>query len=213
MKFSQQAAANVVPFLARVLLFLAFVPAGWHHAMQFTDFTGSHAGRLRDLGIVSATAPFDSEHDVVHVAWQQDAPPLPPEAVEALGMQTRSLHELTLVFDDLRLPRPEIWAWTVTVFELVGGSLLLVGMFSRAWAAGLSVWSLALLYLSTPSIPDTFFALWTPTDPNALLPRALALSLLAIFVIALGVMLTGPGKFSLDGLIFRRDAGNDHDDE
>lgn len=209
MKFSQQAAANVVPFLARVLLFLAFVPAGWHHAMQFTDFSGTHAGRLRDLGIVSAAAPSD----ITHVAWQQDAPPLPPEALEALGVQTRSLHELTLVFDGLRLPRPEVWAWTVTVFELVGGSLLLVGLFSRVWAAGLSLWSLALLYLSTPSISDTFFALWTPTDPNALLPRALALSLLAIFVIALGVMLTGPGKFSLDGLIFRRDAGNDHDDE
>ena len=98
------------------------------------------------------------------------------------------------------------------MFELVGGSLLLVGLFTRVWAAGLSLWSLALLYLSTSSVSDTFFALWTPTDPNALLPRALALSLLAILVVALGLMLMGPGKFSLDGLIFRRDAGNDHDD-
>ena len=85
MKFSQQAAANVVPFLARVLLFLAFVPAGWHHAMQFTDFSGTHAGRLRDLGIVSAAAPSD----ITHVAWQQDAPPLSPEALEALARVVR----------------------------------------------------------------------------------------------------------------------------
>ena len=53
-KFSQQAAANVVPLLARILIFLAFVPTGWHHAMQQTVFTGDQAARLREIGIVAA---------------------------------------------------------------------------------------------------------------------------------------------------------------
>ena len=165
-KFSQQAAANVVPLLARILIFLAFVPTGWHHAMQQTVFTGDAAARLREIGVVSAESGLGA---TAYVAFHQDAPPLTAPTADAGGVQTRALHQLTLYFDSLRLPKPTIWAWAVTVFELIGGSLVLIGLFTRLWTGGLVFWSLAL-FLTTPTIASTFGAIWSPTDPAATLP-------------------------------------------
>jgi uncharacterized membrane protein YphA (DoxX/SURF4 family) len=207
-KFSQQAAANIVPLLARILIFLAFVPTGWHHAMQQTVFTGDAAARLREIGIVSADA---NAGPGTYVAFHQDAPPLTSPAIDMAGVQTRALHQLTLFFDGLRLPKPEIWAWTATVFELIGGSLVLIGLFTRLWTGGLVVWSLAL-FLSTPTVAAAFGAIWSPTDPTATLPRAMALSQLTLLVLALGLTLTGAGKLSLDGFIFRGRGGGDEEE-
>ena len=206
-KFSQQAAANIVPLLARILIFLAFVPTGWHHAMQQTVFTGDAAARLREIGIVSADA---NAGPGTYVALQ-DAPPLTSPAIDMAGVQTRALHQLTLFFDGLRLPKPEIWAWTVTVFELIGGSLVLIGLFTRLWTGGLVLWSLAL-FVSTPTVATAFGAIWSPTDPTATLPRAMALSQLTLLVLALGLTLTGAGKLSLDGFIFRGRGGGDEEE-
>ena len=127
------------------------------------------------------------------------------------GVQTRALHQLTLFFDGLRLPKPEIWAWTATVFELIGGSLVLIGLFTRLWTGGLVLWSLAL-FLSTPTVAAAFGAIWSPTDPTATLPRAMALSQLTLLVLALGLTLTGAGKLSLDGFIFRSRGGGDEEE-
>ncbi|MFN5497675.1 MAG: DoxX family protein [bacterium] len=208
-KFSQQAAANVVPLLARILIFLAFVPTGWHHAMQQTVFTGDAAVRLREIGVVSADSGLGS---MAYVAYHQDAPPLTAPPADGGGVQTRALHQLTLYFDSLRLPKPTIWAWAVTVFELIGGSLVLIGLFTRLWTGGLVLWSLAL-FLSTPTIAGAFGAIWSPTDPAATLPRAMAMSQLALIILALGLTLTGAGKLSLDGFIFRGRGGGDGDEE
>jgi uncharacterized membrane protein YphA (DoxX/SURF4 family) len=207
-KFSQQAAANIVPLLARILIFLAFVPTGWHHAMQQTVFTGDAAARLREIGIVSADA---NAGPGTYVAFHQDAPPLASPAIDMAGVQTRALHQLTLFFDGLRLPKPEIWAWAVTVFELIGGSLVLIGLFTRLWTGGLVLWSLAL-FVSTPTVATAFGAIWSPTDPTATLPRAMALSQLTLLVLALGLTLTGAGKLSLDGFIFRGRGGGDEEE-
>lgn len=208
-KFSQQAAANVVPLLARILIFLAFVPTGWHHAMQQTVFTGDAAVRLREIGVVSADTGFGA---TTYVAFHQDAPPLTAVPAEVGGVQTRALHQLTLFFDSLRLPKPHVWAWAVTVFELIGGSLILIGLFTRLWTGGLVLWSLAL-FISTPTVAAAFGAIWSPTDPTATLPRAMALSQLSLLVLALGLTLTGAGKLSLDGFIFRGRGGGGGDDE
>lgn len=205
-KFSQQAAANVVPLLARILLFLAFVPAGWHHAMEMGAFSGDTAARLRELGIVGSA---DLDRSLSYASLHQDAPPIPAATTDAIGFQARALHELTLSFDRLRLPRPEIWAWTVTVFELIGGAFLLVGLFSRIWAGGLALWATALFFLWTPSIRDAWLAIWSPTDPAAVLPRTQTLGQLALVVLALGILLTGAGRYSLDGFIFRGKGGDD----
>jgi uncharacterized membrane protein YphA (DoxX/SURF4 family) len=119
-----------------------------------------------------------------------------------MDLNTRSLHELTLVFDTHGLPRPEIWAWTVTAFELFGGSLILLGLFTRLWAMGLTVWAIALLLLNTPSGAIAWDSIWQTTDPNLAAVRTLVLMQLSLIVLAASLLLTGAGKLSLDGVIF-----------
>ncbi|MFZ9915341.1 MAG: DoxX family protein [Phycisphaerales bacterium] len=189
-KFSQNAAANFVPLLARLLLFLAFVPIGWHHAMQHAVFTGESAIRLQELGVEPTLAANAAQ------AGLQDLGGGGP------ALQTRAMHALTLTFDGLRLPRPDIWAWSVTVIELVGGALVLIGLFSRVWTAGMVLWGLVLFGLTSwAAVRGTWF--FTTPEPD--LSRAL--SQLALIVLALGITLTGPGKLSLDGQIFRGAGG------
>ncbi|MCE2884390.1 MAG: DoxX family protein [Planctomycetaceae bacterium] len=227
-KFSQQAAANFVPLLARIILFLAFVPIGWHHAMDMGNFGGDAGARLRELGIVSASdtmpSPFPGRPapDGITLVRSpaptptpgpQDTPPIPIAAADAAGYQTRALHELTIAFDNLRLPKPHVWAWTVAVFELLGGAFLLIGLFSRIWAGGLLVWSIALVGLSAATLAQSWGSLWTPTDPNSAFLRATALSQYSLIVLSAGLLLTGPGKWSLDGFIFRRGGGDGGEEE
>lgn len=211
-KFSQQAAANFVPLLARIILFLAFVPVGWHHAMDMGAFSGDAAARLRELGVVAVAAPATANPVSVQQVSLSRLPSPQEDFAAAGATPARALHELTLTLDRLRLPKPHVWAWTITVFELVGGALLVVGLLSRLWAGGLALWTIALVALTTPSLRDSWSAIWATTDPAAVLPRALILSQLGIFALALGLTLTGPGRWSLDGLIFRGKGGDDAED-
>ena len=210
MKLLKQASSNLVPILARILLFLAFVPTGWHHAMEQTLFTGAEAARIRELGIASAPRGVGSN---AHLASLQDTPPIPASAAGAQGVQARSLHELTLFFDARGLPKPTVLAWTVTIFELIGGSLVLLGLFTRLWSSGLALWALGLFVVSTPSIGDAFASFWKPTDPAAAMPRTLALSQLGLLVLALWITAAGAGRYSLDGLIFKGRGGDDGSDD
>ena len=226
MKKTSQRATTFVQLLARIVLFLAFVPTGWHHAMHIGNFSGEAGARLRELGIVSmqgwtehgtgmqrtsADSPTEDGTGMprtdalvfVRVARQgAEAPSIPTDAANAMDFNTRSLHELTLVFDTHGLPRPEIWAWTVTAFELFGGSLILLGLFTRLWATGLTVWAIALLLLNTPSSAIAWDSIWQTTDPNLAAVRTLVLMQLSLIVLAASLLLTGAGKLSLDGVIF-----------
>ncbi len=199
MKLFHHFTSNAVPLLARILLCLAFVPSGWHHAMEWTEFQGAQAERLRTLGVTSALTATSGEL-VVHQEQSAAPPPATPSASEFTSvLQARSLHELTLQFDGKGVPEPTIAAWIVSVFELIGGGLLLVGLFSRIWAVGVAFWAIALFGLA--GLPGSAWGdLWTSTVPA----RASMLSLVAIATLALGIAFNGAGAFSLDAMIFRR---------
>ncbi|MSR42294.1 MAG: DoxX family protein [Phycisphaerales bacterium] len=169
MNASQKAAANIVPLLARVLLFLAFVPPGWHHLMDIAVFDPDSTARLVALG-----------------------------AIEPGTNTGRCLHELTLAFETYGMPRPELAAWGVGVFELVGGALLVVGLFSRLWAGGLLAWGIIRFWLTAaPALQGTWFFGTPEAELN------LAFAQLGLIVLAFGVVLTGPGALSMDHYLFR----------
>lgn len=225
MRVLDTARSNLIPLLARVLLFLAFVPIGWHHAMEQGLFTGPQAERLRELGVASAGADSPSIVRAARPLAQEsgiDSGPEPGAAIDGSiepplvadgwapgGVEARALHELTLTLDRLGLPGPHVGAWVLTVFELVGGALLLVGLFSRLWAGGLFVWLVAIFALvSWPSVRGTWF--FTTPEPAL----SVAISQLALAVLALLVVTAGAGRWSLDGQIFRRaESAGDEDDE
>ena len=201
MKKAHHFASNAVPLLARILLFLAFVPTGWHHAMDVTAFQGEQAERLRALGVTSAVTTGNSE--LVHFE-----PSAAGQVPDASVLQARSLHELTLDFDARHMPKPYIAAWVVSIFELVGGGLLLIGLFSRVWAGGIAFWAVALFGLSGLH-GVSWGDMWWTTVPA----RASMLSLVTVATLALGIAFSGAGAFSLDSLVFRGGGGGGGGDD
>lgn len=200
MKKAHHFASNAVPLLARILLCLAFIPAGWHHAMNWTQFQGAEAERLQQLGVTSAIVGPRGEALV-----RLDADGAPQQA-DGSALQARSLHELTLELDRKGMPKPYIAAWVVAVFELIGGGLLLVGLFSRIWAGGIAFWAIALFGLSSWQAIN-WGDLWATTVPA----RASMIGLVTIATLALWIAFSGAGAFSLDAMIFRRGGGGGGD--
>jgi putative oxidoreductase len=196
MKKAQVLAANIVPVLARLLLCLAFLPAGWHHVMDYTEFQGAEAERLRVLGVNATVTRASSETLVTYGSHG--------EPVESSGgvLPARSLHELTLSFDARGMPRPQIAAWIVGVIELVGGGLILVGLLSRVWGVGIALWSIALFGLSG-GVQLSWGDMWATSVPL----RASLFGLITIATLSLFIACTGPGAYSFDALIFKKGGG------
>jgi putative oxidoreductase len=93
---------------------------------------------------------------------------------------------------DLGLPAPELLGWIVTLTELIGGVLLVLGLLTRISAAVLTVVLLGATILVKPD-------LGVIAPLGSMLPGAeLDLALIAG---ALGVVLLGPGRPSIDHLV------------
>jgi putative oxidoreductase len=105
--------------------------------------------------------------------------------------KVHSLPKVTAFFTELGIPAPGFHAHLVSFVELIGGGLLLVGLCSRLAALPLMVSMLVAILTAqrdqVHGLPDLFGLVeWT------------------YFVLLLWVVLAGPGKLSLDHLIFGR---------
>jgi uncharacterized membrane protein YphA (DoxX/SURF4 family) len=95
--------------------------------------------------------------------------------------------------------------------ELVGGSLLLIGLFSRVWGVGLAIAMGMAFYLTTM---QTYFDIGPLRVGGGMGPLNGAIGFdnfklfntvfvqLGLFVLAFGVFLTGPGPLSFDRILF-----------
>lgn len=88
---------------------------------------------------------------------------------------------------ELGFPASELFAWLAATSEFVGGILLVVGLFSRP----------AALFVAGTMIVAAFVAHFD--DPFS--KKELALTYL---VSSLVILIAGPGKMSLDNLLFGR---------
>lgn len=89
----------------------------------------------------------------------------------------------------LGVPLPALMAYVVVFVELVGGLLLIVGLFSRLFALLLTINLVVAILLVKVNV-----GLIAP--PGAIAPGAeLDLALIAGFLV---ILLAGPGKLSLD---------------
>jgi putative oxidoreductase len=109
--------------------------------------------------------------------------------------KVHSLAKVTAFFADLGIPAPGLNAHVVSFVELVGGALLLVGLASRLAAVPLMVSMLVAILTAqreqVHGLPDLFGLVeWT------------------YFALLLWVALAGPGKLSLDHLLFGPKAKN-----
>jgi uncharacterized membrane protein YphA (DoxX/SURF4 family) len=222
MSISTSSACNVVPFLSRLVLAAAFVTAGWAKLGQ-TTFEGDAAATLQraSIGTPKRAAPVvfqdgeaaagDDEVDRERPA-EPDAPSEPPVTPGDLAVDTesapvaelvdaRKLHGITLMLIDRDIPAQYApWlAWAAVLTELVGGALLLVGLFSRIWGLGLAITMVVAFYLTSLDVmlDAIVFKLAIPDPFNQVYNQ------LGLFVLSFGIFLTGPGAFSLDRILFR----------
>jgi uncharacterized membrane protein YphA (DoxX/SURF4 family) len=230
MNISQAAAMNIVPVLARIVLAAAFIPAGWGKVFgKNVPFTGDDAQVLIELGISSSDPAAEA---IQKVSLQSDdavkqegaeqaggtpdraapdvAPPPPadpsnlvsPPATPATTVMARPLHHITIMLHNANWPwEPALMAWVAALTELLGGALIFIGLFSRIWGLGLATAMGFAFYLTSwPIIAGAgLFGMAIP-DFNQVFTQ------LGLFVLALGVAMTGPGALSLDRLMFRRSA-------
>jgi len=104
-------------------------------------------------------------------------------------------------------PWPNVLAWSVALTELIGGVLMLVGLFTRLGALGLASVMVGAMWLTQigPAMQsgDTvlgFLPNYPAFDPGAWMPLMWQFSLLAA---SLAVFLLGSGAIGIDRALFR----------
>ncbi len=107
------------------------------------------------------------------------------------------LEKTTGFFESLHIPMPRLNAMAAGSVECFGGVLLLLGLFARPVAVPL-IFTMIVAYVTADN--EALHAIFSDTDK--FVSAAPFLYLLA----ALIVLAFGPGKFSLDALLFKKTA-------
>jgi len=224
MSTSQAAAVHVVPFIARLVLCAAFVPAGYAKIFEHAEVSAEGRARLDAIGW-SWTPPESGASgaegadggpisDVRTAAYTSGAQSAPapatategsssaPETTAAGPTTVLGVERLALAIDAAHLPAPRVTAWLVAITELLGGFLILIGLFSRLCALGLTaVMCGAIALTSLDALKAHPMLIGMP--PELLQHFLLQAALLAL---ALGVLLAGPGCLSVDQALFGKPA-------
>lgn len=213
--FNNFCGTAIIPLLARIVLCAAFITAGWNKLMYVDEFTGEQAEMLIERGV-------DDVIRVMEPANVQDNAALDEAAANASAndvdhaeptvediengeriLIAKRLHHVTLIL--IAAGCEERWpvrlAWLLAITEFIGGALLLIGLFSRVWSLALAIAMLgALWWTSVPLMGELGGPFAIAEDVHAFHAMYAQLGLL---VLALTVLLAGPGPVSLDRMIFK----------
>lgn len=129
-----------------------------------------------------------------------------PETGEFL-VTAKRVHTVTVIVYKHDGPSPVVMGWLATLTELVGGALLLIGLFTRIWGIMLaSMMAVAFYLTSWPALADLgLFGIAADMAGGYANYNRMYVQL-ALFVLAFGVFLTGAGPLSLDRWLFRPSA-------
>ncbi|MCA9297371.1 MAG: DoxX family membrane protein, partial [Phycisphaerales bacterium] len=122
----------------------------------------------------------------------------------------RGLHKITLMCDSLGWKYADKLAWAAALTELIGGGLLLLGLFSRLCALGLASTMGVAFYMTSWGIltDGGGFRLFDAAISEHF---AMIYLQLAFFVMSFGIIFTGPGPLSLDRILFGRSSSSKED--
>ena len=229
MSFSNTAGTSIIPTLSRIVLCAAFLPAGYNKVFNTdAEFSGAQAERLIELGVIEVKpqeARLDQGRMIIPAVFQDESvgaaatvedPPaieeiaLPEadEEVDTTVYTARAVHKITANIP-INWPKPIALAWIAALTELVGGALILIGLFSRVWGLGLAIAMGVAFYLTTiPALGEV--SLWSMLPEENYLAFNTMFAQLGLFVLAFGVFLTGAGPLSLDRALFKK---SDEDEE
>jgi uncharacterized membrane protein YphA (DoxX/SURF4 family) len=171
--------------------------------------TAPGSGPAAQVGRGNGDPDHDDQPDaVVPVPPIQVIPtPAAPRPADDSAVRAKPIYQDAVRLTERGLGPPRMPAWLPIWFarvaafiELVGAGLLVVGLLSRVWALGLCAliavglyttsWSAALQFGLEPLRPEDFNALF---------------SHIGLLALALGLVLTGAGGLSLDGMFVRPD--------
>ena len=111
----------------------------------------------------------------------------------------RNLNHFVLRLDDCKVPQPLIVGWVCAIAEIVGGFILLVGLLTRWFSLLLLIGGVFHIWLITwPQVRNALPWDWQQDKMH------LFASALTAVLMSLSLLLTGPGRFSLDRLIFAK---------
>ena len=186
----------------RILICVAFLPSGIQD-LGMMEFTGEKAVQVKRLMNPVPDQPRSNAEAVQTVSLVQAANPDQP-SVNSSGedsVRARALFEKAILIETTGLGSPVLFAWLAVLFQIIGSSLLLPGLFCRVWAFGLCIISAAnFILLTLPELSAQPMMFLSPAgDP---LTQALGASQLGLFGCTLVILFCGPGAFSFDRLLF-----------
>ena len=179
--------------LARIVLFLAFLPVGLAQLGE-VDFTGEDAARVRRLMNPIPTQPTP----VTEVSLQTDET-VSEASTTKDSIKARRLYAIALHIESAGLGSPVLFAWMAVLVAVIGSGLILIGLLSRVLAFGLVILAVGDFMIgSMPEVSASTFALFSmPTEIfNAFIAQ------IGTFALAVIILLCGPGGLSLDRLLF-----------
>jgi uncharacterized membrane protein YphA (DoxX/SURF4 family) len=156
------------------------------------------------------TPPVVTPPPVVEPPPVVDPQPGPRNVSSSPGsIRAKRLHRLTIMLvNNSPYPerfKPEWLAWAAAGVELVGGGLLLLGLLSRFWGAGLAITMGCAFYMTSLEPVLDYGVLNLPMPIfNQVFTQ------ICLFVMAIGIAMTGAGGLSIDRLLF---GGDSYDDD
>ena len=188
MGISRFSATVIVPLMARLLLGTLFLTSGWSRCAETTTITAAQAEVLRVHG-VEAT-PIGDESALADDGTDGAAG----------EYEVRRLYTLIQVMEPYGFGGWSKWlAWTAALTELLGGVMMLLGIFTRIGALGLAIVMAVGFHAVSIRLNGMLSIspfLWHQ-HPQMLTMTAQA----CLFMLATGLVLTGPGPVSIDRLI------------
>jgi uncharacterized membrane protein YphA (DoxX/SURF4 family) len=206
---------NFPPVLLRLMLAIIFIWLGLGKIMGQVDFAGERAAALMNMGVVVPPSP-DAAHEfaepvraarVYNLALTIRAASQPGRTAE--GEESIRLWPAPL--GERRLPVYQ--AWLVAFTEIIGGVGLLLGLFTRFWAASLAGVMLGAIWLTEIGVAVQagqttlgFLPLYETFAPQ---PWQRLMFQFALLMSLLALAFLGPGRASLDHALL----GPLHDDD
>ncbi len=181
-------AGNLSQIFARLILCVVYLPAGVHGLLSNESFEPAEIERIEAMG-----TPTQALEKVVEKAKPVSirAADEEPEA----GHRRRSLCRTALRLEDAGVPQPMTMAWAVTLIQLVGGGAMLLGLFTRLFAAPLVLIGAFELWTGVwPLLDSPLPWKWTLGDSQ------MVAAWLAATLLPIPLLLGGPGKPSIDAM-------------
>ena len=189
MQINTLAGTKLIPTLSRIVLAIAFFFSGCYF-LQKVDFSATDMARIQSMGDADAGDTGSTDSGTTAEAGEE-----------------RALYTLALRLSDWKLGSLSVpIAFAVTFFQLLASGLILVGFFTRIATLGICVLLVGAFYQVT-LVQNHMFDMnpfdWRVTNGK----WYVMISQLSLFVLAAGLVLTGPGPLSVDRILWQRRKG------